>query len=189
MKIYIIRHELRDLNDPTFSSELLERGHHNAQTIVKDKLNTLNITDIYSSPFLRTLQTVFPYAKENNKKINIEYAIAETIDEPLFKQKPNITLTSAQEKIYNVNKNYSSIWNKNTLKYKEKISQIKYRTKMFLNMLMSKHENTQDNILIVTHMGIVNILLSLISGNDIDIEQHYPMGQISTVENNNITIL
>ena len=60
---------------------------------------------------------------------------------------------------------------------------------MFLNMLMSKHENTQDNILIVTHMGIVNILLSLISGKNVDIEQHYPMGQISTVENSNIIIL
>tara|TARA_B110000438_G_scaffold294933_1_gene337094 strand:+ start:1097 stop:1666 length:570 start_codon:yes stop_codon:yes gene_type:complete len=189
MKIYIIRHELRDLNDPTFSSELLERGHHNARTIVKDKLNTLNITHIYSSPFLRTLQTVFPYSKENNKKINVEYGIAETIDEPLFKQKPNITLSSIQEKIYNINKNYSSIWNKNTLKYKEKTHQIKYRVKMFLNMLTSKHENTHDNILIATHMSIVNILLSLISGKNIDVELHYPMGQISTVENNNIRIV
>ena len=60
---------------------------------------------------------------------------------------------------------------------------------MFLNMLTSKHENTHDNILIATHMSIVNILLSLISGKNIDIELHYPMGQISTVENNNIRIL
>ena len=135
MKIYILRHELRDLSDTSFLSPLLSEGLNRTKKDLKDILNTLDINVVYSSPFIRALQTIHPYVLENKKKVNIEYVICETIDDPIFKEKPEITLNNEQSKFYKVNFLYNSLWNKELLKYKEKKSQMKYRIKMFVQYL------------------------------------------------------
>tara|TARA_B100002019_G_C21124644_1_gene525162 strand:- start:7 stop:579 length:573 start_codon:yes stop_codon:yes gene_type:complete len=187
MKIYVLRHELRDMSDPTFLTPLLPEGLSRTKTSLKESLNSLDIDVIYSSPFIRALQTIHPYVSENNKKINIEYAICETIDEPLFKEKPDITLNNDQLKFYNVDLLYNSLWNKSTLKYKERKSQMKYRTKMFIQYLKNKYENTDTKILLSTHMWPSNLLLNAL-GAKRDIEDEYGMGKISTVDENNTVI-
>ena len=85
MKLYFLRHELRPLYDSTFLTELFDIGKENSKTKLKDLLNTLNINKIYSSPFIRVLQTVDPFAKENNLQLYCDYSLAETITEKLFR--------------------------------------------------------------------------------------------------------
>ena len=71
MKIYILRHEMRPLHDPRFMTELTEHGKHKAMFSLKNTLKNISFTHIYSSPFLRVLQTIAPYA-ENNHYVNIQ---------------------------------------------------------------------------------------------------------------------
>ena len=58
MKIYLLRHEDRTM-DLTFFSPLTKNGLENSNELVKylerEKINT-----IYSSPYIRTLQTIYP---------------------------------------------------------------------------------------------------------------------------------
>ena len=73
MKIYILRHEDRTM-DGTFFSPLTQDGLDNSIKLI-DVLNKCKIDTIYSSPFIRTLQTVLPYAKSRNLKINLSIII------------------------------------------------------------------------------------------------------------------
>ena len=78
MKIYLLRHEIRDLKNPTFYSPLLKQGLINAQKL-KYTLRDINFDIIISSPFKRVLQTVKPYCDLEDKKVNIEYSLYEQI--------------------------------------------------------------------------------------------------------------
>jgi phosphohistidine phosphatase SixA len=80
MKIVLLRHEERE-NDVGFYSNLTENGIIKSCVLPK-KLRKLNIDIIFSSPFIRTLQTVYKYALKYNKKINIEYGLYEYLHNP-----------------------------------------------------------------------------------------------------------
>tara|TARA_Y100000996_G_scaffold409668_1_gene390722 strand:+ start:951 stop:1523 length:573 start_codon:yes stop_codon:yes gene_type:complete len=189
MKLYILRHELRPMEDDSFYVELLPEGVKNADTSLKELLNSLELDHIYSSPFIRTLQTVRPYSVENKMKIKTDYGIAEAIQCTSFKDDLNITLSNKEKKYYNVEHLYTSVWNKSSLKYRESHSQIKYRIKVFINYLQRTYENTDKNILIVTHMGIVNYILSTLSSENRKHDDHYDMGKLCTVEDGEIVYL
>jgi 2,3-bisphosphoglycerate-dependent phosphoglycerate mutase len=73
MKIYILRHEERTI-DCSFFGPLTMNGLQNSKKLI-NKLDMLNITDVYSSPFIRTLQTIEPFIKKNNMKIKLEYSL------------------------------------------------------------------------------------------------------------------
>ena len=62
MKIYLLRHEDRT-QDATFFSPLTKQGLENSVKLIKD-LEKSNINIVYSSPFIRTLQTIHPYVKK-----------------------------------------------------------------------------------------------------------------------------
>ena len=66
MKLYILRHEDRTM-DLTFFSPLTKNGLEKSIDLInyleKEKINL-----IYSSPYIRTLQTIYPYSKIYNLK-------------------------------------------------------------------------------------------------------------------------
>ncbi len=62
MKIYVLRHELRT-KSPLFFTSLTKKGMDNADKL-NDILNNIDFDIIYTSPFLRTIQTVLPYCKK-----------------------------------------------------------------------------------------------------------------------------
>jgi len=189
MKLYILRHELRPMDDNSFYVELLPDGVNNAENSLKELLNSLNIDIIFSSPFIRTLQTVRPYAIDKKLKIKTDYGIAEAIQCSSFKENFNITLSNKEKNIYNVDHLYTSVWNKSSLKYRESHSQIRYRTKVFINYIKRTYENTDKKILVVTHMSIVNYILSLLTSKDRKYDDNYDMGRLCTVENDYIVYL
>ena len=55
---------------------------------------------------------------------------------------------------------------------------ISYRIDKFKSYLKNKYIKTNKNILIVTHMSIVNAFL-----NNKDLETYYPMGHLSEITN------
>ena len=62
-----------------FESPLIYEGKINARNKFYE-LEKLNIDIIYSSPFLRTIQTIDFYSKIKKLQINIDYSIAEYIN-------------------------------------------------------------------------------------------------------------
>ena len=64
MRLYILRHEDRP-EDCSFFTPLSEQGLINSNKLTTI-LEKCKINYIISSPFIRTLQTIVPYAKKKN---------------------------------------------------------------------------------------------------------------------------
>ena len=79
MKIYILRHEDKTM-DTSFFSPLTREGIKNSIKLI-DILKEEEIDIVFSSPFIRTLQTIYPYCKEKDININIDYSISEIQNE------------------------------------------------------------------------------------------------------------
>ena len=189
MKLYFLRHELRPLYDSTFLTDLFDIGKENSKKKLKELLNTLNINKIYSSPFIRVLQTVEPFAKENNLQPCCEYSLAETITEKTFIHKPEMTLTEEHIKEFDINLDYMSLFDKSLLVYPESDRQIYERVNNFCNYLEYSYACSNINILIAGHSDIVNICLNYFSKRDINRDTYYAMGKLSCVRNGKVIFL
>ena len=69
--IYLLRHEQRG-KSISFNSPLTDKGCKRSQNELCDALQTLNIQQIYCSPYIRTLQTILPFCEKYNLKVNLE---------------------------------------------------------------------------------------------------------------------
>ena len=133
--IYLIRHEKR-FNDGLNECSLTPEGIKSALT----KFDTL-ITDkdlpIYCSPMLRTIQTIYPYAKKNNKIINLDNTLYEYIGNNIShysmkKKLPTIECLSSTN-FYNDLHQY---FMNNIINYKTE-SQLLEQLKIFIIFLQS----------------------------------------------------
>ena len=195
MKIYILRHEQRT-EDCSFFSPLIEKGLFNAKKLVP-YLKACNIDIIYSSPFIRTLQTIYPFVKQNKKTINIEYGLSEIhLVDIIPKKGLGITLPEYLGKYYNYNCNYESIIKSTDIKYPEKYDDVVKRIKIILIHLIKKYGHTNYNILLVTHQSLCTAILQIIKNSNheystkfkTDIDNHllynYPKGKITLIYDN-----
>ena len=173
MQLYVIRHEKRD-KSPAYFTHLTEEGLFKSLNIIPYELKKYNIDIIYSSPYLRCLETIEPFSKQNNKLINIELGLCES--------DLQINIKDIQDtiKYFNYNSNYVSIVSENDINYGSKnVYSMVYRVKKMLNNIIEQHKNTNNNIILVTHMSIVNILFHLINKTpNFDMEEYRPMGYI-----------
>lgn len=147
-KIYLLRHEKR-VKDISFSASLNENGLSDADSHVKKKLLKLDITEIYCSPFLRTLQTVAPFARETGMKVNLEWSLVESFPAvdtrfPEFEDIINTDYVSFLP--YDDKKATGSLAN---------FLSLQQNTRAFVDSLKPK-----GNILFVTHLPVINAILS-----------------------------
>jgi broad specificity phosphatase PhoE len=187
MKIYILRHEDRT-NDCSFFSPLTELGLMNAVKLV-DILDKLNINMIYSSPFIRTLQTIKPYAIKSNKKINIEYGLSEIHHIDIISKKSvGVLIPNYIAKSFNYECNYTSILTNSDIKYPEKYEDVVVRIKKVLYYLIKKYYNEDINILLVTHQSLCCAVLEIVNKYQKNIDNHtlhnYKIGKVSLVFDN-----
>ena len=183
MRIYFIRHEERDLTNPTYLTPLTTKGLENANSKIKDNLSQLGITTIFCSPFVRTLQTIDSFSQLSNLVIDIEYSLSETLTDPLFENNDQISLDAYPEikNSYSISSDYQSFLDVSNLKYPETEDAIYQRCYNFMNYLYNSNIYENDNILICSHQGIINGLLSFY-GSKRELNQEYSMGQISMVD-------
>lgn len=183
MKLYIMRHCERDINNCSFESPLLDVGHINAEQIC-NTMESYNITKIFSSPFLRTIQTSHYYSKKHNIPINIDYSLCEfvdTDDKHKMYSSNNYIIPHEWKNTYNIN---TTNMIKNTFNNDENINMCITRIYEFLNHIENKYGKTNENILLVTHMSIVNIILAItnsILNDSFNIDKYYPMGLITKI--------
>ena len=162
MKIYILRHEDRT-QDCSFFAPLTESGLSNAQTLV-DKLKEVNINLIFSSPFIRTLQTVYPYAKDAELKINLEYGLAELHHPDIIPVKAvGISLPEYLAINFNYEPSYKTIIKPTDIEYPESNKKVTNRVKRVLREIISKYFETDSNILLVSHQSMCNAILKIVN--------------------------
>lgn len=184
MKLIILRHGERPKSS-LFFTPLTDKGIENAKKI-KDVLPE-NIDIIYSSPFLRTLQTIYPYCKKYNKKINAENAFYEFCQKPDFYFENYRHWISEYEKFQHfnylldiINKDYQSKVFVSNIKFPENELNLRNRVFPFIYNLCNKYKNTNKTILIVTHMSICNFIKKVFNKN-IKIDDDFPMGTFEEI--------
>ena len=184
MKIYILRHEDRT-QDATFFSPLTKIGLENSVKLV-NKLNELDIDTVYSSPFIRTLQTIHPYLKDRNKKVNIEYCLQEIQHPQLIPPKSytvNLPIYIAES--FNYNEKYRSLIEPENNKYPEDERDVTERAKKILKRIMNDNVSKKNNILLVTHQAVCNAILKIASKGMKDVKvnytDRYPKGGVTKI--------
>jgi broad specificity phosphatase PhoE len=181
MKIYILRHEDRTI-DATFFSPLTEIGLMKSQNLIV-VLENLNITRIYCSPYIRTIQTVFPFSKKYNLKLNLDYNLIE-MQYPYIipEQSKNVRLPTYIAKKLNYNPDYEPLMVPEDIKFPESEKDLEYRTIYFINFILNTYKNTNENILIVTHQGICSKILDVTNLPNIE---PYPLGCVTLIYSEN----
>ena len=188
MTIYYLRHEHRPMDDSTFNTELTDKGKETSRTELKRLLLKLDIKKVFCSPFIRCQQTIHPFIDRTDLSVNVENSLQEVYWDPKFLDNPKSELNIQQKEFYKVNNSYNSLLPSNTLSYPENKNSVRKRVKLFTDYL--KNKNYTDNILVCSHMGIVNVLLSQM-GNNIDRAENdfYDMGKVSKIVDDKIVFL
>jgi broad specificity phosphatase PhoE len=156
MKIYLLRHEQR-YDNRGFDTDLTKEGFKNAEKI-STTLEKLDIDYIFVSPYKRVMQTIEPYLKKNDQKVNPEYGIYES----LHLDDSDINIRHINEELYGyqyMNKYYKCCVDKSNLNPGETYTDIIRRTQIFMKKLMSNKDLSNKNILIVCHLSIINGIL------------------------------
>jgi broad specificity phosphatase PhoE len=188
MKIFILRHEDRP-QDCSFFTPLTKNGLERSVKLVPI-LKKLNITEIYSSPFIRTLQTVYPFSKEANLKINLEYGLSELHHSELIAKKAvGMYLPEYLAESFNYNPEYKTIIKPEEIKYPETEKDINIRTKRVIKNIITKNIETNANILLVTHQAFCISCLKIVNKSlttklDESKLTDYPKGKVSLIFDN-----
>jgi alpha-ribazole phosphatase len=165
MKLILLRHEERDMSDPRFFTELTIKGKENTIHLV-EQLSKENIDVIFSSPFLRTLQTIYPYANHFDKKINVEYGLYEYIHNPIFHINNwyhSIIEYQNNDQFYYINniinQNYKSIIQKKDFTILENQQFLENRIILFFDYLRTNYHD--KTVLLVSHMATINMIKNI----------------------------
>lgn len=194
MKIYILRHEDRT-QDSTFFAPLTELGLNNSKKL-SSILKKNNINLIFSSPFIRTLQTVKPFLKETGQMVNIEYGLSEIYYPDIIPPKSvGITLPEYLAKQYNYNPNYETIIKPNEIKYPENKKDCENRMITVIRDIINKNWIKDINILIVTHQTLCTKMIKVLNKScenhrkelDIEFTKEYQRGKVCLIFDNGWT--
>lgn len=168
----------------TFFIELNKLGKQNAINKIKE-IENLNIDVIYSSPLVRTLQSIKPYANKHNVKVNPENSLYEFMEDDRFTlENYKHTIEEVSNDLKNIlNPLYNSILDIDGLEEPrvDRMSKEDYRkyinrrTKCFLIYLHRVYGKSDKNILLVTHKGTINSIL------EHDLDDNYEIGKITEV--------
>jgi 2,3-bisphosphoglycerate-dependent phosphoglycerate mutase len=162
MKIYILRHEDRP-EDCSFFVPLTKNGLINARKLVQI-LKKENINLIFSSPYLRTLQTINPYIEATKYKVNLEYGLEEIQHQDIIPKKAiNMVLPDYLAEFFNYNCNYETIIKPENIKYPETEEDVMKRFKKIIKKLITDYYEKDINILLVTHQTFCNIGIKIVN--------------------------
>lgn len=162
MKIYILRHEDRT-QDCSFFAPLTKSGLENSINLIPI-LDKLKIKIIYSSPFIRTLQTIYPFSKEHDIKINIEYGLSEIHNEDIIPKKAvGISLPEYLAESFNYNPEYKTIINPTDIVFPERDKQLIIRIKRVLRRIIEENQQYDNDIIIVSHQSICSSILKIVN--------------------------
>ena len=147
MVIMFVRHA-EDINDV-----LTEKGKKQCEMMI-DYDETYNFSKIYSSPAKRCVDTAHALNKKFGLEVEIEKRLIER--ETLKNEKP---ITKKEKEWYDnyLNPKYSSKKPEGCKEYLERIFE-------FLNELIEKHLDKNENVVIVAHSGTLYAISAFVHG-------------------------
>jgi len=178
MTIFLLRHEQR-YTECTFFVPLTPHGLENSH-VLSNTINEINPDIIFCSPFLRTIQTIYPYCKKYNKKINIEYSLYEYLNPSIFSKDDLDFSYKKHHKMHQkiINQDYATKTNL-TLTYPETSFEDVYkRISPFIDTLPKN-----KNILIISHMTTLSVIKAYLENRNIDEDDaSITMGSITHIK-------
>lgn len=188
MKIYVLRHEDRT-QDCSFFAPLTLNGLNNAKKLIS-KLTDLKINLIFSSPFIRTLQTIYPYIKNTDQTINLEYGLSELHHPDIISPKAvGISLPEYLSENFNYNPQYKTIIKPTDILYPEQEKHVMLRVKKVLKDIISKYYNTNLNIVLVSHQSICNCILKLVNQYSVEYKNKIPQQILNGYEKGKLCLV
>ena len=176
MVLYLLRHEIRSKEKIDFNTNLTFSGKHNSRTRLFNKLEHLQIDEIYSSPYKRTLDTIGYFSTTKNIPIKIDWALCEHLSKNERNNMKDLPFPNKQEqeKIHNtylLDKEYTPTTDLEYIDtYNEDDTKFEHRIDNFILFL---HTMLTKNILVVTHKKVCDKITERLVGNKKDIK----MGQ------------
>lgn len=176
-KIYVLRHEER-ANSIDYGTPLTVMGYIKANKVVSKMLQYITFDTIYCSPFIRTIQTIEPYCRATNTKINLEWSLSESIPSKYqIPERFNDIINHDYTSYYDVEKAVPLTCNGFEI--------IKKRIRKFISSL----GKSEHNILFVTHLPVINAIVALRGlENDVEIFTDREPGSILKISCDNISL-
>lgn len=183
MKIIILRHGCR-FKSPLYFTPLNDKGLKQADELV-DILKVFDIDTIYASPFLRVIQTIYPYCMDTNKKINIENTFYESLDSEEFnyynyRHRIDELKITYPHLMKIINERYSSHLFVSNISYVETERLIMNRIYPFIYNMIMNHKTTEKIFLIVTHGTICNAIKKYFDS-DVKLNDEFPEGTLEVI--------
>lgn len=182
MRVYVLRHERRSPYEASFDTPLTEEGKRRAKESVVGKLEEIDPTHVYSSPFLRVLQTIEPYLKKTHKqnadapRVKVEYSLYEY---PNPEPYPYVSFVpEGWERQFYLDPHYQSFMTPEELKEWGFVD-LHRRTARFLKHLIEKYGNSDETILLASHRFVAHSLMHVCTRES---TRHMDMRQGQVVE-------
>jgi broad specificity phosphatase PhoE len=154
--------------DPPLSAEGLARSQS-----IAEELGQLSIDLIFTSPFLRTIQTVDPLARMLQLPIRLEWGLCEWLCQDWTSTLPETTPIDMLMVDYpNIDSAYQSLV---VPCYPETPAELNARVKIISHRLV---QHNSQNILAIAHKGSVLGLAAALTGNDVWRTYDLPCGGI-----------
>lgn len=171
MSLYLLRHCEREVS-PQFYASLTTYGKGEAERLI-EKIEGLEVDEIYASPFLRTVQTIEPYCRKTGISVKIENALYECIRDTYFdKDNYKYDINDLIKHIPKFNNiidwDYTSMVNVNEIDCSDDLSLMYNRMVPFIQYIRSRIGEGK-NCILVTHRTTFNLIEGYIqSGTFID---------------------
>lgn len=179
LRMYVIRHEKRPPEDPTFFVSLTPEGMADAESVVCETLDEIGVTAIYASPFKRVLQTVQPYHSGSEFMqaaggIKVDWSLYE---HPEPNPTPVSTIPDEFLEEFDIDGSYKSYIDPTKAhSMNHSVEDVQQRLQNFVEFLSKLHEDGEV-VLLATHQTSVHALLSMASGIPMDCFD-VPMGKV-----------
>ncbi len=167
--VWLIRHAHRlDFVQPEwfdtavypYDPPLSELGQAQASGLA-EQLRAEPVERIYTSPFLRTIQTAYPLAQLLELPIQLEWGLSEWLCADWSPSLPNLTPVDESSRSYpRIDRGYESVI---TPSYPETLGDLSLRTSMVANQLV---QSNFQNILIIAHKGSTLGMVVALTGDD-----------------------
>lgn len=158
MTIYTIRHHERSEQSSLFDEPLTAKGKQMAMLETYRMLLDRKIDIIFSSPFVRCIQTILPYIWLSNAIVRVENSLYEfDVNEQVIHEPQ--TLTDRECVISGVSNtrilksimSLEELQNENKDMFFERVSDFK-------KFVKEMYSTSEQNVLLCTHMSVVNAL-------------------------------
>merc|ERR1712216_394405 len=167
LRIYVIRHEKRPVDDPTFDVSLTDEGLAAAEEDVVDELNEIGVNMVYSSPYRRVLQTVQPYVDQMHVGCQtcVEWCLSE---HPEPNAVPPTEIPDEYYELFDIEETYVPFMTPEKAHASNfDIEAVQDRLAGFVELLSKTHDKGEV-VLLATHQTTAHALLSMASGIPID---------------------